>query len=102
MITNSPQTLTLLRPDDWHLHVRDGDAMAAVVPATARQFGRAIVMPNLRPPVTTAEQAIAYRDRIRAAVPAGLSFEPLMVLYLTDNTPPDEVARAKAMGAVAF
>ena len=102
MITNSPQTLTLLRPDDWHLHVRDGDAMAAVVPATARQFGRAIVMPNLRPPVTTAEQAIAYRDRIRAAVPAGLSFEPLMVLYLTDNTPADEVARAKAMGAVAF
>ncbi len=102
MTTNSPQTLTLLRPDDWHLHVRDGDAMAAVVPATARQFGRAIVMPNLRPPVTTAEQAIAYRDRIRAAVPAGLSFEPLMVLYLTDNTPADEVARAKAMGAVAF
>ena len=102
MTTNTPQTLTLIRPDDWHLHVRDGDAMAAVVPATARQFGRAIVMPNLRPPVTTAEQAIAYRDRIRAAVPAGLSFEPLMVLYLTDNTPADEVARAKAMGAVAF
>ena len=102
MTTNTPQTLTLTRPDDWHLHVRDGDAMAAVVPATARQFGRAIVMPNLRPPVTTAEQAIAYRDRIRAAVPAGLSFEPLMVLYLTDNTPAEEVARAKAMGAVAF
>jgi len=102
MTTSTPQTLTLLRPDDWHLHVRDGDAMAAVVPATARQFGRAIVMPNLRPPVMTAEQAIAYRDRIRAAVPSGLSFEPLMVLYLTDNTPADEVARAKAMGAVAF
>lgn len=102
MTTNTPQTLTLIRPDDWHLHVRDGAAMAAVVPATARQFGRAVVMPNLRPPVTTAEQAAAYRDRIRAAVPAGLSFEPLMVLYLTDNTPAEEVVRAKAMGAVAF
>ena len=102
MTTNNPQTLTLIRPDDWHLHVRDGAAMAAVVPATARQFGRAVVMPNLRPPVTTAEQAAAYRDRIRAAVPAGLSFEPLMVLYLTDNTPAEEVVRAKAMGAVAF
>ena len=102
MTTNTPQTLTLIRPDDWHLHVRDGAAMAAVVPATARQFGRAVVMPNLRPPVTTAEQATAYRDRIRAAVPAGLSFEPLMVLYLTDNTPAEEVVRAKAMGAVAF
>ena len=98
----TPSTLTLTRPDDWHLHVRDGAAMAAVVPDTARQFARAIVMPNLRPPVTTAEQAIAYRDRIRAAVPAGLTFEPLMVLYLTDNTPAEEVARARAMGAVAF
>ncbi|MEY2842898.1 MAG: hypothetical protein RI920_935 [Pseudomonadota bacterium] len=92
----------LTRPDDWHLHVRDGAAMAAVVPATARQFARAIVMPNLRPPVITAEQAVGYRERIQACVPAGLSFEPLMVLYLTDNTPPEEAAHAKAMGAVAF
>jgi dihydroorotase len=98
----SPTQLTLTRPDDWHLHLRDGAAMASVVPATARQFGRAIVMPNLRPPVTTAEQAMAYRDRIRAAVPAGVKFEPLMVLYLTDNTPVDEVKRAKEAGVVAF
>ena len=102
MTTPTPNTLVLTRPDDWHLHVRDGAAMAAVVPATARQFARAIVMPNLRPPVMTAEQASGYRDRIRAVVPAGASFEPLMVLYLTDNTPADEVVRAKAMGAVAF
>jgi dihydroorotase len=101
-MTLTPSTLTLICPDDWHLHVRDGAAMAAVVPDTARQFARAIVMPNLRPPVTTAEQATAYRDRIRAAVPAGLSFEPLMVLYLTDNTPADEVKRAKDAGVVAF
>ncbi len=101
-MSTTPTTLTLTRPDDWHLHVRDGAAMASVVPATAQQFARAIVMPNLRPPVTTAEQATAYRDRIRAAVPSGLKFEPLMVLYLTDNTPAEEVARAKAMGAVAF
>ncbi|MDE2595148.1 MAG: amidohydrolase family protein, partial [Burkholderiales bacterium] len=94
--------LVLTRPDDWHLHVRDGAAMAAVVPATARQFGRAIIMPNLRPPVTTAEQAVAYRDRIRAAVPAGLKFNPLMVLYLTNATPAAEVAKAKAAGVVAF
>lgn len=94
--------LTLTRPDDWHLHVRDGVAMQSVVPATARQFARAIIMPNLRPPVTTAAQALAYRDRIRAAVPQGLSFEPLMVLYLTNNTPADEVARAREAGVVAF
>jgi dihydroorotase len=94
-------TLTLTRPDDWHLHVRDGAAMAAVVPATARQFARAIIMPNLKPPVTTTEQALAYRDRIRAAVPDGLSFEPLMTIYLTDNTPPDEIRRAKDAGIVA-
>ena len=100
-MSNAP-TLTLTRPDDWHLHVRDGAAMASVVPATAQQFARAIVMPNLRPPVITAEQAIGYRERIKAAVPAGVDFEPLMVLYLTDNTPASEVARAKAMGAVAF
>lgn len=94
-------TLTLTRPDDWHLHVRDGAAMQAVVPDTARQFGRAIIMPNLRPPVTTAEQAVAYRERILAAVPAGVSFEPLMTLYLTDNLPPDEIARARDAGVVA-
>ena len=98
----APQTLTLTRPDDWHLHVRDGAAMAAVVPHTARQFGRAIIMPNLRPPVTTAAQALEYRARIQATVPAGVDFQPLMVLYLTDNTPPEEVARAKAAGVVAF
>ncbi len=88
-------TLTLIRPDDWHLHVRDGAPMAAVVPHTARQFGRAIIMPNLKPPVTTAAQAVAYRERILAAVPAGLRFEPLMTLYLTDNTPPEEIRRAR-------
>ncbi len=95
-------TLTLTRPDDWHLHLRDGAAMAAVLPASARQFARAVVMPNLRPPVTTAAQAIAYRERIRAARPAGSSFEPLMTLYLTDDTPPDEVGRARQAGVVAL
>ena len=94
-------TLTLTRPDDWHLHLRDGAAMAAVLPHTARQFGRAIVMPNLKPPVTTAAQALAYRERIRAALPAGMVFEPLMTLYLTDTLPPDEIARARAAGVVA-
>ncbi|MFO1341138.1 MAG: dihydroorotase [Burkholderiaceae bacterium] len=98
----SPTTLTLTRPDDWHLHLRDGAALAAVLPATARQFGRAIVMPNLRPPVTTTAQALAYRERILAARPAGSGFEPLMTLYLTDNTPPEEIARAKAAGVVAL
>ena len=94
----SDSTLTLTRPDDWHLHVRDGAALAAVVPHTAAQFARAIIMPNLRPPVTTAAQALAYKARIRAAVPAGVAFEPLMTLYLTDNTPPDEIARAVDAG----
>ncbi|KQW02563.1 dihydroorotase [Rhizobacter sp. Root1221] len=94
-------TLTLTRPDDWHLHVRDGAALASVVPHTARQFGRAIIMPNLKPPVTTAAQAVAYRERILAAVPAGVSFEPLMTLYLTDVLPPDEIVRAKAAGVTA-
>jgi len=94
-------TLTLTRPDDWHLHLRDGVALQTVVPHTAAQFGRAIVMPNLKPPVTTAEQALAYKARILAAVPAGLSFEPLMTLYLTDNLPPEEIGRAKAAGVVA-
>lgn len=100
--TMPPDTLTFTRPDDWHLHVRDGDALRTVVPHTAAQFGRAIIMPNLKPPVTTAAQAVAYRDRIRAAVPAGVSFEPLMTLYLTDNLPPDEIARAKDAGVVAL
>jgi len=92
--------LTLIRPDDWHLHLRDGEALAAVLPHTARQFGRAIVMPNLKPPVTTVELAAAYRARILAALPAGLAFEPLMTLYLTDNTQPGEIAKAAASGFV--
>ena len=96
-----PQHLTITRPDDWHLHVRDGDALATVVPHTAAQFGRAIIMPNLRPPVTTAAQALAYKARIQAAVPAGVSFEPLMTLYLTDNLPAEEIRRAKDAGVVA-
>lgn len=99
---STQDTLTLLRPDDWHLHVRDGAAMATVVPHTARQFGRAIIMPNLRPPVTTTEQALAYRDRIQATVPAGVNFTPLMTLYLTDNTPASEIERAQAAGVVAL
>ena len=94
-------SLTLTRPDDWHLHLRDGAALAAVVPHSARQFGRAIVMPNLKPPVTTAGQATAYRERILAAVPAGMRFEPLMTLYLTDTLPAGEIARARAAGVVA-
>ena len=94
--------LTLTQPDDWHLHVRDGTALKAVVPHTSAQFARAIIMPNLKPPVTTTEQALAYRDRIRAAVPAGHAFEPLMTLYLTDRTPPSEIAKAKAAGVVAL
>ncbi|HQW38439.1 MAG TPA: dihydroorotase [Usitatibacteraceae bacterium] len=93
-------TITLIRPDDWHVHFRDGDAMRSVVGATAAQFGRAIVMPNLKPPVVTVEQAGAYRDRILAALPAGSAFEPLMTLYLTDRTSPDEIAKAKASGYV--
>jgi dihydroorotase len=95
------QELTITRPDDWHLHVRDGDALATVVPHTAAQFARAIIMPNLKPPVTTAAQAVAYRERIREAVPPGMSFQPLMTLYLTDNLPPDEIGRAKLVGVVA-
>jgi len=95
-------SLTLTRPDDWHLHLRDGAALAAVLPASARQFARAIVMPNLRPPVTTAAAAVAYRERIRAALPAGAAFEPLMTLYLTDNTPPDEIRRAREAAVVAL
>ncbi|MDO5623678.1 MAG: dihydroorotase [Pseudomonadota bacterium] len=96
------QILTFTRPDDWHLHLRDGAALASVVPHTAAQFARAIVMPNLRPPVTTTAQALAYKARIQAAVPAGVAFEPLMTLYLTDATPPDEIARAADAGIVAL
>lgn len=93
-------SLTITRPDDWHLHLRDGAALQAVLPDTARRFGRAIVMPNLRPPVTTTELAEAYRERILAALPAGNRFEPLMTLYLTDKTSPEEIRRAKASGIV--
>ena len=95
-------TLTLTRPDDWHLHLRDGAALAAVLPHTARQFARAIVMPNLRPPITSAAQAQAYRERILAALPAGSDFQPLMTLYLTDRTAPQEMAAARAAGVVAL
>jgi len=94
------QTITLTRPDDWHLHLRDGAAMADVLPHTARQFARAIVMPNLRPPVTTTQQAAEYRARIVAALPAGAAFEPLMTLYLTDNTGAEEIRAARASGFV--
>ncbi len=93
-------TLTLARPDDWHVHLRDDATLAAVLPYTARCFGRAIVMPNLRPAVTTVEAALAYRERILRARPRGSEFEPLMTLYLTSATTPDEIERAKACGAV--
>ncbi|MFA6901825.1 MAG: dihydroorotase [Gallionellaceae bacterium] len=92
--------LKLIRPDDWHLHLRDDALMRSVLPDTARQFARAIVMPNLRPPVTTTVQAQAYRERIMAALPAGMKFEPLMTLYLTDNTSAEEIRRAKDSGLV--
>jgi dihydroorotase len=92
--------LTITTPDDWHLHLRDGEHMKAVLPDTVRRFGRAIVMPNLRPPVTTTAAALAYRDRILTALPRGSTFEPLMTLYLTDNTSPEEIGRARASGAV--
>ncbi len=95
------QTIHLTRPDDWHLHLRDGAALQTVVPHSAAQFGRAIVMPNLQPPITTAAAALAYRARIQAAVPPGVQFEPLMTLYLTDNLPVDEIKRAVEAGVVA-
>ena len=95
------QTIQLTQPDDWHLHVRDGEALRVVVPHTAAQFGRAIIMPNLRPPVTTTEAALAYKARIQAAVPEGVPFEPLMTLYLTDKLPADEIQRARDAGIVA-
>jgi dihydroorotase len=99
-MTAAADSLTLTRPDDWHLHLRDGPALRAVIGASARVFRRAIVMPNLRPPVTTTVAAARYRDRILAARPAGSDFEPLMTLYLTDRTTADEIARAKASGFV--
>ncbi len=88
--------LTLTRPDDWHLHLRDSEALKAVLPHTVRQFARAIVMPNLKPPVRSVADAAAYRERIMAAIPTGKQFEPLMTLYLTDNTSPEEIIAAKA------
>jgi dihydroorotase len=94
------ESLTIRRPDDWHLHFRDGDTMRAVVPQTARQFARAIVMPNLAPPVTTTALAAAYRDRILAAVPAGLDFAPLMTAYLTDESDADDLAVGHANGVL--
>jgi dihydroorotase len=97
---SNQSTLTLIRPDDWHVHLRDGVVLADVVPHTAAQFARAIVMPNLKPPVVTTAMAAAYRERILAAVPQGVIFEPLMTLYLTDNTPPDEIRRATDSGFV--
>jgi dihydroorotase len=92
--------LTIGRPDDWHLHLRDGPAMASVLADSARRFARAVVMPNLKPPVLTTQQALHYRDRILGALPEGSDFEPLMTLYLTDNTPAEEIARAKLSGCV--
>jgi dihydroorotase len=99
-ITETPDTITITRPDDWHLHLRDGAALASVLPHTARQFARAIVMPNLKPPVTTTAAAAAYRERILAALPEGMPFEPLMTLYLTNNTDPDEIRRAMDSGFI--
>ena len=96
------QTLTLIQPDDFHVHFRDGAALQSVVPHTARQMARALVMPNLKPPITTVAQALAYRDQIQAAVPQGNPFEPLMSLYLTDHATPELVRQAKAAGIVAF
>jgi len=94
------QTLTITRPDDWHLHLRDGDMLKTVLPETARHFARAIIMPNLVPPVTTFEMAKGYHARIMAALPTDMSFEPLMVLYLTEDTDPADVAAAHASGLV--
>lgn len=92
--------LKLRRPDDWHLHLRDGAAMASVLPHSAARFARAIVMPNLAPPITSTAKALAYRERILAALPAGARFEPLMTLYLTDSTAPEEIATARASGRI--
>ena len=96
----TPSTLTITRPDDWHLHLRDGELMRSVIGATARVFGRAVAMPNLQPPVTTVAAAAAYRERIAAALPRGSRFAPLLTLYLTDSTTPEEVALARRSGFV--
>ena len=101
MDTTPPTTLTITRPDDWHLHVRDGGALGVVLPHTAAQFARAVIMPNLKPPVTTTAQAVDYRRRIRAALPPDSAFEPLMTLYLTDGMSADEIERAHAAGIAA-
>ncbi len=100
-MSTAPSSISILRPDDWHIHLRDDAALATTVAHAARQFARAIVMPNLKPPVTTAELAQAYKARIVAAIPQGLRFEPLMTLYLTDKLAPEEIVRAKAAGVVA-
>ncbi len=92
--------LTITRPDDWHLHLRDGDVLETVLPDSARRFARAIVMPNLKPPVVTTAEALAYRERILAALPTGVAFEPLMTLYLTEATAPGEIVRARESGLV--
>lgn len=94
------KSITITRPDDWHLHLRDGEHMRAVLPDSVRRFARAIVMPNLKPPITTAALALQYRERIRVALPADAGFEPLMTLYLTDNTRPEEIAKARQSGIV--
>ena len=94
-------SITLFDPDDWHVHLRDGEALNAVVAHTAAQFARGVVMPNLKPPITTTAQAMAYRQRIQQALPEAAAFEPLMTLYLTDQTPADEIERAREAGVVA-
>lgn len=99
-MTKNITSLTITRPDDWHLHLRDGDYLRAVLPDTAKRFGRAIVMPNLKPPVTTVARALAYRQRILGALPAQLRFEPLMTLYLTDNTRPEEIIQSKQIDSI--
>lgn len=95
------QSITITRPDDWHIHLRDGQALKTTVNDVSRYFGRAIIMPNLVPPITTCQQAVSYKERILAAVPKGRKFTPLMTLYLTDNTAPSEIAKAKVAGVVA-
>jgi len=100
-MTQNPSTITILRPDDWHIHLRDGDALRSTVPDAAKTFGRAIIMPNLVPPVMNAAQALDYKARIQAQSPKDADFEPLMVIYLTDNTTPEQIAEAKEAGVVA-
>jgi dihydroorotase len=101
-VTERLEVVTIRRPDDWHTHLRDGQVLRSVLPYTARVFGRAIVMPNLAPPITTPELADAYRERIHAALPAGSRFEPLLTCYLTDDSQPDEVALAGTVPALSL